>query len=621
MSVYLSFAQPERYYMYHAKPAGALMSYLGIEVPYGAFDKFLAYEGLCSAILPVIRADKELLRMSDEVLSEEQRAADPKHHMLVQDITFYCSYWEEKLDSDKGNFDAETPAFEEKETPMQPKNLILYGPPGTGKTYQTKAYAVAICEGRPVSAVLDEMATDDGYKAVSKRYKALKDAKRIGFTTFHQSFGYEEFIEGIRPEFDEEVGTMNYPVKPGVFNRFCVQAENVIAAAVQSKGIPQFEDNPNPRVWKMGLKTSEEPELFQKCVKEGCLRMGWDEVAPEDVADSELITEANRRAIFAFQDAMQPGDFVVVPGNIDPAVYKIGVVTGEFKWRDDLPAAKRYRKAKWIADISKADFKKMNDGKTLTLQTAYELTRISPAQLLEAVGMAGEPEEESKVRSEALPYVFIIDEINRGNISKIFGELITLVEESKRKGAEEAMSAILPYSGKEFSVPNNVYIIGTMNTADRSIALMDTALRRRFTFREVMPDSSLLAGITIEGVSVQKLLDTMNARIELLNDREHTIGHSYFMGLRDDATIDHLAGIFAERIIPLLQEYFYDDYTKIRSVFGAAAGDFVVEKDSANVFWADDVESYSHLKAFRLVQPVPTDPAAYARIYQLEGEE
>ena len=173
------------------------------------------------------------------------------------------------------------------------------------------------------------------------------------------------------------------------------------------------------------------------------------------------------------------------------------------------------------------------------------------------------------------PYVFIIDEINRGNISKIFGELITLIEETKRKGAAEAAEAILPYSGELFSVPNNLYIIGTMNTADRSIALMDTALRRRFSFIEMMPKPEVLSQIGIgiinvggTEINITKMLETINERITYLYDREHSIGHAYFRKLFDDPSLETLANIFKLNVIPLLQEYFYEDYRKIQLVLG-----------------------------------------------------
>lgn len=286
------------------------------------------------------------------------------------------------------------------------KNLILYGPPGTGKTYNSVIYAVAICDGKPVDELTD-------YDAVMSRYNELKKAGRISFTTFHQSYGYEEFIEGIKPIIDENKHDIGYTIEPGVFKKFCDNAKSI-------------------------TRTS----------------------------------------------------------------------------------------------------------------TCIESTVI---------------EENTE------PYVFIIDEINRGNISKIFGELITLIESTKRAGMPEAASAILPYSGDEFSVPSNVYILGTMNTADRSIALMDTALRRRFQFVEMMPDSDVLRKIhadKVEDLDVAAMLDKINERIEFLYDREHTIGHAFFTDLKDDATLEKLQSIFEKSVIPLLQEYFYEDYQKIQLVLG-----------------------------------------------------
>ena len=165
-------------------------------------------------------------------------------------------------------------------------------------------------------------------------------------------------------------------------------------------------------------------------------------------------------------------------------------------------------------------------------------------------------------------FAIIIDEINRGNISKIFGELITLIEADKREGMENAISVKLPYSGEDFSIPQNVDIIGTMNTADRSLAVLDTALRRRFAFVEMMPDYKVLKDITVDGIKMDELLRRLNERIEVLYDRDHMIGHAYFIPLRDQPTLEHLGQIFQQRIIPLLQEYFFDDWEKIRLVLG-----------------------------------------------------
>ena len=162
------------------------------------------------------------------------------------------------------------------------------------------------------------------------------------------------------------------------------------------------------------------------------------------------------------------------------------------------------------------------------------------------------------------PYVLVIDEINRGNIARIFGELITLIEDSKRIGKPDEARVTLPGSKTDFGVPPNLHVVGTMNTADRSIALLDTALRRRFVFEEMMPDASHPRVATdVDGVDCQKLLDAMNRRIAVLLDREHQIGHTYFLGVD---TLAALARTFQTRIMPLLQEYFYDDWEKIRAV-------------------------------------------------------
>lgn len=297
------------------------------------------------------------------------------------------------------NEEPETTYIENQSGNTFVKNSILYGPPGTGKTYYTAYYSVAICDDLSI-----EELEKKSYGEVLERFNTLKKEGRISFTTFHQSYGYEEFIEGIRPVMagEEEKKSIEYEIVPGVFKKFCDEASLV----------------------------------------------------------------------------------------------------------DDKP------------------------------------------------------------------YVFIIDEINRGNISKIFGELITLIEETKRKKEEEELVAFLPYSQEEFGVPRNVYILGTMNTADRSIALMDTALRRRFNFIEMMPDCRTVEDVVIrqngKEVNIGNVLDIINRRIEFLFDREHTIGHAFFTSLKngDSNSIKQLADIFKNSIIPLLQEYFYDDYEKIRLVLG-----------------------------------------------------
>ena len=181
-------------------------------------------------------------------------------------------------------------------------------------------------------------------------------------------------------------------------------------------------------------------------------------------------------------------------------------------------------------------------------------------------------------------FVLIIDEINRGNIARIFGELITLIEDSRRIGETEETFATLPYSSETFGVPGNLYLVGTMNTADRSIQLLDTALRRRFTFREMMPDPNHEGIGEVGGVDCRRLLRTMNERIAVLLDREHQIGHTYFLDL---GNLEDLADVFQNRILPLLQEYFFDDWSKIRVVLGNNA--FVSERSVERSFPTPDL--------------------------------
>ena len=226
-------------------------------------------------------------------------------------------------------------------------------------------------------------------------------------------------------------------------------------------------------------------------------------------------------------------------------------------------------------------------------------------------------DERQKFFNENTPkYAIFIDEINRGNISKIFGELITLIEPSKRLGADDEIMVELPYSKEKFGVPSNLYIIGTMNTADRSIALMDTALRRRFEFVEMMPEYDNLNEINIEGINIGEMLKTINERIEYLYDRDHTIGHAYFIDVSDLKT---LANVFKNKILPLLQEYFYDDWEKIRLVLGDSQ--FIKEKKPAKVLFKSGTDYIDDKILYEIDKEAFYDEQNYLKIYNLTSSQ
>ena len=419
------------------------------------------------------------------------------------------------------------------------KNMILYGPPGTGKTYSTAIYAVAICD----QLDLDSVKAMD-YDEVMIRYRELLAAGRVAFTTFHQSYGYEEFIEGIKPVLDggSDIG---YTIEDGVFKSFCHSA-----IRINHQEIPKYAS-----VWGVRYDTyknwKEEPTIKQECFDKGIIQFDFK------TTEEELMLR--------FKNDVRIGDYVVLHLK-DSRVDAIGKVTGDAVCDDSKEKFKWSRTVEWIVSNVDIDLREANRGKNFHNFELACMGNITPLSLLKSI-----PGNENIDVDVRLPYVFVIDEINRGNISKIFGELITLIEDTKREGMDEQAAAVLPYSGESFSVPANVYILGTMNTADRSIALMDTALRRRFQFVEMMPDADVLRDIgadKVDDLDVAAMLEKINERITFLYDREHTIGHAFFTKLAKAPTIETLKAIFEKSVIPLLQEYFYEDYQKIQLVLG-----------------------------------------------------
>lgn len=466
------------------------------------------------------------------------------------------------------------------------KNTILYGPPGTGKTYHTVVYAVAIIENK----LLDDVKTES-YGDVLERFNTYKADGLVEFTTFHQSYGYEEFIEGIKPILDtdaDEQSDVKYTIEDGLFKAFC----NKSSVPVAKKESRELGLNKTPTIWKVSLKSTGDNPTRTECLENGHIRIGWDEYGAEITEDTDFSKQGGKKVLNAFISRMKIGD-IVFSCYSSTTIDAIGVVTGEYEWCGEQyeDGLNRIRNVNWIVKGINEDIVDINGGSTMTLSAVYKLNNIALSDAMAIIEkyLPQTPEEKKN-------HVFIIDEINRGNISKIFGELITLIEPSKRLGQVEGMKAKLPYSQQLFGVPDNVYIIGTMNTADRSIATIDTALRRRFRFREMMPDADVLNGISVEDVSISDMLSRMNKRIAVLYDREHTIGHAYFIPLRDNPTIEQLAEIFENAIIPLLQEYFYEDYEKIRLVLGDNNKEnieeqfiIVAENDYEELFGSTDI--------------------------------
>lgn len=439
------------------------------------------------------------------------------------------------------------------------KNIILCGTPGTGKTYSTVLYAVSIIEEKPFDAIKAE-----DYSTVFARYLKYKEDGLVAFTTFHQSFGYEEFIEGIRPvvsaEENAETGRdIEYEVHDGIFKSFCDKAGTPISGGTSV----DLGFGKNPSVWKVSLEGTGDNATRTECLKNNHIRIGYDSYG-ETPPDTYEKGDNGRNILNAFYYKMQIGD-IVFSCYSNKTIDAIGVITGEPEWHDEYEHYKRLRNVKWLVKDINEDIFDLNAQRLMMQPSVYKLS-VSVTDALQILRKVKPSLFTPRVK---IPNrVFIIDEINRGNISKVFGELITLIEPTKRIGAKEQLRATLPYSGQSFGVPDNVYLIGTMNTADRSIALIDTALRRRFSFVEMQPDSATLKDVLVDGIDISEMLDTINKRITVLLDREHTIGHSYLLPLKSDPTLERLAAIFENTIVPLLQEYFYDDYEKIQLVLG-----------------------------------------------------
>ena len=496
-----------------------------------------------------------------------------------------------------------------------PLNQILYGPPGTGKTYSTVRKALEIIDGNT---------SND-----KSKFKSYVESGQIKFITFHQSYGYEEFVEGIKPvlnndgaDSDKEI---KYDIEDGIFKKLCKMPKSI-----EGKANKTLEFNENVNFWKMSLgnsQNSNEDFVFEYCIKNNVVLLGFGEwINFSDCKNIEQIsrhikkekTDFSVTAINRLKNEIKNGDIILISlGN--KKLRAVARVIGEYKFleQNDLGSFVQARDVEWIfvpgepIDCTKILYKQFSQMSIYNIK--YNLKIDEFKQIF--------TKDSQKIEKN---YVLIIDEINRGNISKIFGELITLIEPSKRLGADDEIIVELPYSKEKFGVPSNLYIIGTMNTADRSIALMDTALRRRFEFVEMMPEYDKLNKINIENINIGEMLKTINERIEYLYDRDHTIGHAYFINVSDLKT---LANVFKNKILPLLQEYFYDDWEKIRLVLGDNQKDensqFVKVKKNmvAKELFGSKIDDIDDKILYEINFKAFNDPQIYIKIYSQANKD
>ena len=359
------------------------------------------------------------------------------------------------------------------------------------------------------------------YLELRKRFEELKHEGQIEFITFHQSYSYEDFVEGIKPNINSD--DLKYELSEGVFKNICNRAIN----------IDNFDEVYNDFIEELSEKYDENTPFMLKTLKRG--------------KEFGISVNSNNN---------------------------LSLFTGLNKKRQGT--------------LTKSALKKQSDWKSYATAVYDYLKKDKGLKI---------------VSNKENPHILIIDEINRGNISKIFGELITLIEEDKR----ENLSVKLPYSQETFTVPKNLYIIGTMNTSDRSIASVDIALRRRFTFKEMMPDVNLVPNREIFGINLQNIFETLNERISVLLDRDHQIGHSYFMKLKDSSDIENdFQRIWFDCILPLLNEYFYGDWEKLQALLGESKKDgksFIEKKEHvtfAMKYDCDDDDKYDFVQESRI---------------------
>ena len=447
--------------------------------------------------------------------------------------------------------DKEISPLTEETSEVEVQNIILYGPPGTGKTYSTTQRALELLgEGN-----IDGRES----KELKDLFRKYQEKGQIEFVTFHQSYGYEEFVEGLRPVLDEDEGDdVRYELHNGVFKRIALRAA--------AEGLPKPTEGPDfDDLWDRlvaDIREEDERIVYSKSENSYIFRL------------SNL---SNPRSIKICRCEVDEEDNIAVTNKEQTASKeKSKVLWDQRNTFREQPENLTQEKANQIFGVSIhytalwIVYKHLFDLNSDSAAPREDLLIDDTVRWVQqALDQSAADSASFSFSTKTPQYVLIIDEINRGNVSKILGELITLLEPDKRLGAENELRLPLSYSPeKRFGIPPNLHILGTMNTADRSIALMDVALRRRFTFEELMPDAAVIRENLGKGPRVDLFVDlfeTLNKRIRFLYDRDHQLGHAYFLGVKDWKS---LRLVFINRVIPLLQEYFYGDWYKICTVLG-----------------------------------------------------
>lgn len=393
------------------------------------------------------------------------------------------------------------------------KNLILTGAPGTGKTYLAKQ----------IARQLLKIEEDDD----------LQKDKRFGFVQFHPSYDYTDFVEGLRP-LKESQGSIGFRRQDGVFKAFCKQA--ILSETADADTLSDINDNPT--VWKVSLGGTYDNPTRKDCLDNGYIRIGWHEYGDvEDFNDYDAFEHGGKNVLRAFQSGMQIGDLVVSCYSAKEAD-AIGVVTGEYEYHAEGGDYPRYRNVKWLVKGIKENIVELNNNKPFTLSTVYK-ANITAEAALKIVQRNSSKRLETPQKETA---VFIIDEINRGEISKIIGELFYSIDPGYRgvAGRVKTQYQNLIEEGDAFKdgfyVPENVYIIGTMNDIDRSVESMDFAMRRRFAWAEVTAEESMkmLNGIANESETKKKMQNLNGAILKVRGlGAAYQIGAAYFKKIEE----------------------------------------------------------------------------------------